>query len=75
MTKCEELQIKKHRHNQRFPADQKVVPQCKTNGLFEEVQSNIATGNYWCVNKKTGKRIKGTRTYGEKPDCPSRLNS
>ncbi|XP_041941809.1 thyroglobulin [Alosa sapidissima] len=44
------------------------VPQCDQHGQFEEVQ---CTGSEcWCVDSR-GQEVKGSRTLGSRPRCPS----
>ena len=42
------------------------VPQCKSDGSYEQVQFH--EGYYWCVDKD-GKEVNGTRKHLQKPTC------
>lgn len=44
------------------------VPQCDEQGQFEEVQ--CAGSECWCVDSQ-GREVKGSRTVGSRPRCPS----
>ena len=37
------------------------VPSCKKDGSYNEKQCHGSTGHCWCVDKLSGKEIKGTR--------------
>lgn len=48
------------------------VPQCDEQGQFEEVQ---CTGSEcWCVDSE-GREVKGSRTVGSRPRCPSQCET
>ena len=41
------------------------TPKCDVTGEYENKQCHGSTGFCWCVDKKTGKEIEGTRTRGK----------
>ena len=45
-----------------------LVPRCKLDGQYEEVQCDGSTGECWCVDSD-GKELPGTRTT-EPVKCP-----
>ena len=61
---------KKHKEALQLPATPlRLIPSCKRDGRFEEVQCLPVSSECWCVDK-SGKEIKGTRTTGYLR-CPS----
>lgn len=47
------------------------VPQCSSDGRFENVQYWHAKDHYWCVDPETGKPLGGA-VRGEEPQCTSK---
>jgi hypothetical protein len=43
------------------------VPACDATGLFKPLQRNATTGLRWCVNPKTGEKVKGTEKKAGEP--------
>ena len=61
---------KKHKEALQLPATPlRLIPSCKRDGRFEEIQCLPVTSECWCVDEY-GKEIKGTRTTGYLR-CPS----
>lgn len=45
------------------------IPQCASNGLYEEVQCHKPTGYCWCVQPRSGRPIPSSATQKVRPDC------
>ena len=45
------------------------TPTCDNNGDYAAIQRHASTGYSWCVDTKTGKKIVGTDTRSQNPDC------
>ncbi|KAJ7381081.1 hypothetical protein OS493_004679, partial [Desmophyllum pertusum] len=62
LTKCE-------KNSQKSLIDgSKIVPRCKRDGTFEDVQCDISSSECWCVDKD-GKEIPQTRSKDD-VKCP-----
>lgn len=57
------------KQNQKPPSPSGLMPNCKRDGFFEEVQCTRSTGECWCVDSQ-GSKILGTTTSGYLR-CPS----
>lgn len=42
---------------------------CDTNGLYAPVQCDQNERYCWCVDKKTGVEMEGTRRLNARPNC------
>lgn len=61
---------KKHKEALQLPATPlRLIPSCKRDGRFEEIQCLPVSSECWCVDE-SGKEIIGTRTTGYLR-CPS----
>ena len=57
-----------------YPIAGVYVPQCTSDGFYEEVQRYGSTGEMWCVHKYSGIQIEGTlMKIGSRTNCPSKL--
>ncbi|KAK3787470.1 hypothetical protein RRG08_025735 [Elysia crispata] len=54
--------------------NQILVPSCKSDGTFNEIQCHARTGYCWCVTED-GKHIPGSSVKGRRPNCRGRRGS
>ncbi|XP_078349655.1 thyroglobulin-like isoform X1 [Oculina patagonica] len=68
--KCPELTLcqKKKQEAEKLPPIGRFVPECKSDGSFEEKQCHASTGQCWCVDRN-GNEWEGTRTRKGDLDC------
>ncbi|CAF0990296.1 unnamed protein product [Rotaria sp. Silwood1] len=55
--------------NAKIIDDHILIPVCDANGLYASVQCDQSERYCWCVDKKTGVEMDGTRRLNARPNC------
>ncbi|CAF2952145.1 unnamed protein product [Rotaria sp. Silwood2] len=55
--------------NTKIIDDHILIPVCDANGLYASVQCDQSERYCWCVDKKTGVEMDGTRRLNARPNC------
>ncbi|CAF0765158.1 unnamed protein product [Adineta steineri] len=55
--------------NANITDDHILIPECDINGLYSSVQCDQSERFCWCVDKKTGVEVDGTRRLNARPNC------